>query len=79
MEKDKDNVIVDFNNMILESWTYAKMNREEKENWNKVLTDIRTEKCLRGSYYARWDILQAIYHAYLIGLGYNSFNWREVE
>lgn len=79
MEKDKDNVIIDFNNMILESWTYAKMNNEEKENWNKVLTDIRLKECLRGSYYARWDILQAIYHTYLIGLGYTNFNWREVE
>ena len=79
MEKDKDSVIIDFNNMILKSWTYEKMNREEKENWNKVLTNVRIEKCLRGSYYARWNILQAIYHAYLIGLGHTDFNWREVE
>ena len=51
MNKDKDNVIVDFNSMVLESWTYAKMNNEEKENWNELLNDIRLKKCLRGSYY----------------------------
>ena len=75
--KDKDNVIIDFNHMIMQSWTYDKMSLEEKKRWNNILNDGRTVKSLRGSYYARWDILQAIYNAYLIGIGYTGCTWRE--
>ena len=75
--KNKENVITDFNNMIINSWTYLKLTKEEKDNWNKVLMDYRTKKCLKGTYNARWEILQAIYGTYLITLGYNGFEWRD--
>lgn len=77
MEKEK--ALYNFANMIRQSWTYGKMTREEKDNWEKVLNDIRTITCLKGNYNTRWNILQALYMSYLIGIGYNSFNWRESE
>ena len=77
MEKEK--ALYDFKVMIEKSWTYEKMTREEKDNWERVLNDIRTITCLKGNYDTRWNILQAIYMSYLIGIGYDSFNWRESE
>ena len=77
MEKEK--ALYDFKVMIEKSWTYEKMTREEKDNWERVLNDIRTITCLKGNYNTRWNILQAIYMSYLIGIGYDSFNWRESE
>lgn len=75
MEKEK--ALYDFKVMIEQSWTYEKMTREEKDNWERVLNDIRTITCLKGNYDTRWNILQALYMSYLIGIGYDSFNWRE--
>lgn len=53
------------------------MTDTEKHRWSEVLNNVRTDNCLKGTYNQRWDILQAIYHSYLIGLGYTDFNWRE--
>lgn len=77
MEKEK--ALYDFKVMIEQSWTYEKMTREEKDNWERVLNDVRTITCLKGNYDIRWNILQALYMSYLIGIGYDSFNWRESE
>lgn len=74
---NKDLALYDFKVMIEKSWTYEKMTSEEKDNWERVLNDIRTITCLKGNYNTRWNILQAIYMSYLIGIGYDSFNWRE--
>ena len=74
--KDKNNVIDDYNKMIMFSWTYEKMTNDEKNRWNDILNHTRISKCLRGNYDSRWDILNAIYHAYLIGIGYTDFKWR---
>ena len=74
---NKDNAMYDFNTMIQKSWTYNRMTTEEKKRWIEVLNDVRCDKCLKGTYKHRWDILQAMYSAYLIGLGYDNFNWRE--
>lgn len=77
MEMNKDNVLVNFEEMIRNSWTYGKMTQKEKENWEHVLYHNMTNNCLKGNYKQRWCILQAIYYAYLIGIGYDNFNWRE--
>lgn len=77
--KNKDNVIYDFQNMIADSWTYDKMIFEERLRWLDVLYSNSTQSSLKGTYKARWDILNAIYHSYLMGLGYTDFNWRDEE
>ena len=77
--KTKELTVYDFREMIKNSWTYEKLTDIEKENWEMLLIDTRTLSCLKGNYNTRWNILQAIYHAYLIGLGYTDFKWREVE
>lgn len=77
MVKDKNRVMSDFDDMIKNSWTYDKMTKEEKDKWVDVFTSVRTCDAINGTYEQRWKILQAIYGAYLNGIGYDNFSWRE--
>lgn len=70
-------ILNDFDKMIEKSWTYAKMTQQEKDKWYEILTSNRTKECIKGTYKQKWTILNAIYGAYLFGLGYTDFNWRE--
>lgn len=79
MEKIKENVLQDFKQMIYNSWTYNKMTIEERKRLEEVFNHIRTVSALKGTYSQRWETLQAIYHTFLLGIGYNSWNWREEE
>lgn len=64
-----------FDNMIKNSWTYNRLTKEEK---NRLLNALeRSKDVVKGTYKQRWEILQAIYSSFLVGCGYNGFNWRE--
>lgn len=75
MEKEK--AFESFMEMTFNSWTYQKMTMEEKKRFIEMMHHVRTQKSLRGNYNQRWDTLQAIYGAYLEGIGYSGWNWRE--
>lgn len=75
--KEKEKVLHDFIMLISNAWTVDRMTEKEKDRLFKILHDVRTEKALKGSYKQRWDILQAIFNAYLQGIGYTDFKWRE--
>lgn len=77
MEKVKENAVLDFEKMIRNSWTYARMTYNEQITFINILHTSRTENVLKGTYNQRWEVLQAIYSAYLAGLGYNGPTWRE--
>ena len=74
--KETDLTLIDFINMIEESWTYNKMTIDEKKRLNNVFNDIRTSKLLKYDDKHKWEILQAVYASYLQGIGYDNFNWR---
>ena len=73
----KEYVIQDYQQMIYKSWTYEKMTQQEKYQWAEALDHVRITDTLKGTYKQRWDTLQAIYHVYLLGLGYDGPNWRD--
>lgn len=77
LERTKENAIILFNDMIKNSWTYEKMTQEEKQKWHKILEHVEITKDLKGNFNQRWSSLNLIYHAYLQGIGYTDFNWRE--
>lgn len=79
MERIKENAINDFYNMILNSWTYNRLTKTEKNNFNETMNHTKTKKALKGTYEQRWEILQAIYGAFLYGCGYDGPNWRESD
>lgn len=75
-EKEKENAINDFYNMIKMSWTYEKLNDEEKNKLIELLTSERIKSTIKGDYKTRWSILDSLYYAFLIGIGYNGCSWR---
>ena len=77
--KEKEKALNNFIEMIQNSWTYGKMTKEEKDKLLELFNHTITKKALKGSYSKRWEILQAVYYSYLIGIGYDNFNWRESE
>lgn len=76
-EKKKENALIDYIQMTKRSWTYNKMFENEKKTVIAVLSNFATKDALKGSYRHRWNILNAVYRAYLVGIGYNDFKWRE--
>ena len=77
MKMVKENALDEFIKMTEQSWTFEKMTQQEKKTLYDIFNNIRTEKALKGTYSQRWNILQAIYGAYLNGIGYSGCNWRE--
>ena len=75
---DKEEALWKFIVDIKRSWTYAKMTEEEKDRCLKALRDAEGT-ALKGSARTRWEILCAIYHGFLLGLGYNGARWRATE
>lgn len=76
---EKNNVLKDFKEMTVNSWTYKKMTAEEQIRLFTELDSVRLKEALKGTYKQRWNVLQAFYGAFLAGLGYDGFNWREDE
>ena len=75
--KNKEEAKKDFVEMTKKSWTYEKMTEEEKIRWDDLVSENSVEKALKGDYLVRWRILQAMYSAYLKGIGYTGFLWRD--
>lgn len=74
--KEKENALNDFWEMIQKSWTYEKMTDKEKSKLIELLMNERTKKATKGDYKTRYIILNAMYNAFLYGIGYDGFNWR---
>ena len=76
--KNKEDAVKDFANMIRNSWTYGRMTKEEQAKVIDLLFwDTPCVKAIKGSYLDRWRTCQAIYSAYLSGIGYTPYGWRE--
>lgn len=62
---------------IKHSWTFERMTPQEKE---RCIDLFACEyEGIVGSFKQRWRIYNAMYHCFLVGLGYDGFNWRETE
>lgn len=79
MNKDKDKVIEDFSKMIKDSWTWARLTKEEKDIFMEHISWERTKNILKGTYNQRYEILNELYFFYLLGIGYIPIGWRENE
>ena len=77
MTNPKESVVFDFLAMISKSWTFARMTEEEKRSCKDLFFSVPCEQALKGDYKARWKVCQALYNAFLYGIGYNGFMWRE--
>ena len=64
-----------FKDMVKKSWTYARLTESEREwLWN-VFGNRAMD--IKGTFYQRYDAYNAMYSAYLAGVGYHDpINWR---
>ena len=70
----------EYKEMIKASWTYAKFTENEKETWENIINSDRILKAINNGKFKKetiWNILSGVYYAYLLGLGYNNYNWRD--
>lgn len=74
--QDKTKAYEDFADMINQSWTYAKLTSGEKQRLCKALTEA-AYILPGGSYQQRYQAMQAVYSAFLYGVGYSGPNWRD--
>ena len=79
MERNKENVFSDYKDTVVNSWTYDRMTEEEKDRCFSVIIFAKNQNLLSGTYRQRWQQLNAVYNAFLLGLGYDGPTWREVE
>ena len=63
----------EFYESLTQSWTWKRLTEEEKKKFNNMNVLDR----LKGTNNQRIDSLNLIYHAFLLGLGYDSPNWRD--
>ena len=77
MTYDKELAFCEFCDMVKKSWTFGRMTAREQADCLATLQWVHDQGMLRGTFNTRWSILQAVYHAYLSGLGYDAFGWRE--
>jgi len=63
--------------MIENSWTFQRMSPDEQGRCWDALHFAAEQDLLKGTYKARWGILQAVYNAFLTGIGYTGHTWRE--
>lgn len=76
MERNKENAFSDFMEMTRNSWTYGRMTEDEKKRLAKAFEWV--DCCgLVGTYKQRFAILHIAYNAFLQGIGYTNYNWRE--
>ena len=77
MNKNKENAQADWTDMIVKSWTWAKLTNDEKNKFGDELNKETTKKIISGTYRQRCEILNVLYSMFLEGCGYNGVNWRD--
>ncbi len=77
MKISKDDAFDMFVEMVKESWTYEKLNEQEKQNLYTTLEHAKNK--IKGNLKQRNETLDLIYLAFLNALGYceNVVNWRD--
>ena len=77
MTRNKEFAFSHHADMITRSWTYSRMTEKEKDGWFNVAHDAVEQGVITGTYDHRFKILNALYSAYLNGIGYSGHTWRE--
>lgn len=74
--RPKEAAYDDFIEAIKESWTWQRMTDDECKIF---IDEIMNHPALKpvGTWLQRWNFYQSVYSAYLLGLGYRGFHWRE--
>lgn len=74
---DKAYAVTDYLRMIVNSWTWARLNHDKRNGFLSAIDWAQEQGVLTGTYKHRWMICEAIYMATLNGAGYKPTGWRE--
>ena len=78
LPRTKENALLHHLAMDCRSWTFARLTQEEKERYIDFLLWANNSGVIKGTFDARFEIMSAIYSAFLIGTGYHGgCTWRE--
>ncbi len=75
MKKDKEMAFNDYVKLFQRSWTYNRLTEKEREQFEAAMQFVKN--ALSGTYRQRAAQMNAAYDAFLMGVGYNGFNWRD--
>lgn len=78
-ERNKDRAVRDWLEMIVKSWTWDRLTPEERTEFLNIVNRESSLKTITGTYRHRWEVIDLIYYAYLVGIGYKPIGWREPE
>ena len=74
----KENALLHHLAMDCRSWTFARLTQEEKESCVNAILWANRQGMIKGNFDARYEIMNAIYNAFLMGAGYRGgCTWRE--
>lgn len=77
-DRDKSLAYHDFIGMTEISCTYLRTTNDEKQTVMDILHDAYTDaRAVSGTYKQRRRTLNSIYNAFLRGIGYNGYHWRD--
>lgn len=76
MSKPKEQAQADYIVITRNSWTFQRMTQEEQE---KAIQALLCSEMIKGSYEQRYSAFNAVYRAYLLGIGYDGPQWRMSE
>lgn len=74
--KNKEEALKDYLTMIAQSWTWARLTKEEQQKFIELLCEERNKKTVRGNYHQRFDAYNSFYDFFINALGYKPIGWR---
>jgi len=76
MNRQKENAVNEFIQMIRKSWTYDRLTDKERSRLMDAFV-FAANSAIKGTFEQRWAVLHVVYNSFLMGVGYNGPGWRE--
>lgn len=76
-QKNKENAVIDFMQMIRKSWTWARLTHQERIDFANSVDWAIQQNVIIGTYKQRYQTVYALYYTFLIALGYGESDWRD--
>ena len=73
---NKENAIDNYIDIIRKSWTWAKLTEQEQNSFIDTVRSIIVRGDIKGTYKQRSLYMSNLYTMFLMGVGYDSPNWR---
>lgn len=76
-QKNKEDAVLDFIEMVKSSWTWQRLTEQEKKRFEKSVIWSLNQNIIVGTHKQRYRTLNALYHTFLEGVGYTGWDWRD--